>query len=89
MLSPVFGVAYTEVCWAAYVKASRLCHTASRAWVVERGTVRLALECLGDGTFHVHRLAPLDIRDLVRDAIGGDILAASPSHELFDGSICQ
>jgi len=32
---PVYGVAYTEVCYSAYVKTSRSCHTASRAWVGE------------------------------------------------------
>ena len=26
---PVSGVAYTEVCWAAYVETSCLCHTSS------------------------------------------------------------
>lgn len=29
---------------------------------------------------------PLDIRELVQDASGGDMLFADPSHELFDGS---
>lgn len=29
---------------------------------------------------------PLDIRELVQEAIGGDMLFADPSHELFDGS---
>lgn len=29
---------------------------------------------------------PLDIRELVQDAIGDDMLFADPSHELFDGS---
>ena len=29
---PVSGVAYTEVCYSAYVKTSRSCDTASRAW---------------------------------------------------------
>ena len=33
---PVFGVALTEVCYSAYVKTSRLCDTASWAWVGER-----------------------------------------------------
>ena len=53
------------VCWAAYVKTSRSCHTASRAW--ERGTengcklrtvlgLQLVTRVLGDGTFHAHRL---------------------------------
>ena len=47
--------------YSAFVKTSRLCDTASRAWDgergtwnEERGTVRPALEI--DGTFLVHRL---------------------------------
>ncbi|HUS88658.1 MAG TPA: hypothetical protein VMW91_04670 [Desulfosporosinus sp.] len=37
-----------------YVKTSRSCDTASRAWYVVRGTISPALEI--DGPFHVHRL---------------------------------
>ena len=40
---PVSGVAYTEVCYSAYVETSRVCGTASRAWVGERMQV-------GDGS---------------------------------------
>ena len=46
---PVSGVAYTEVCYSAFVKTSRLCDTYVPG--LERGTE------LGDGTFHVRRPA--------------------------------
>jgi len=32
---PRIWVAYTEVCFSAYVETSRSCHTASQAWVGE------------------------------------------------------
>ncbi|WP_459930686.1 hypothetical protein [Desulfosporosinus burensis] len=38
VLSPVSGVAYTEVCFSAFAKTSPSCHTASLAWVGERRT---------------------------------------------------
>ncbi|WP_291299977.1 hypothetical protein [Desulfosporosinus sp. BICA1-9] len=61
VLSPVSGVAYTEVCFSAFAKTSRSCHTASLTWVRERGT-NGERNVWGDGTFHVRRL---------KDGIGG------------------
>jgi len=60
---PVSGVAYTEVCFSAYVETSRSCDTASRAWDEERRTKNEERRTENgerrvgvDGTFHVHRL---------------------------------
>jgi len=49
-LKPVFGVAYTEVCYSAYVKTSR-CVTLRPGLRPET----MSEPILGDGTFHVHR----------------------------------
>ena len=46
--APCLGsVALTEVCFSAYVKTSRLCDTASRAWNGERGAISFASEMVG------------------------------------------
>lgn len=65
MLSPVFRVAYTEVCYIAYVKTSRLCHTESRAWNGTYGEV--SLSCLKEGGEGTLRIPP---RVWKRDVLG-------------------
>ncbi len=42
--------------------------------------------CVGIAIQALGMFVPLDLRELVQNSIGGDMLFADPSHELFDGS---